>query len=41
VLVLLLNDSLLLLEDCLSILVELKLSDHAVRGVDGDLSLLA
>jgi hypothetical protein len=41
VLVLLLNDSLLSLEDCFSVLVELKLSDHAVGGVDGNLSLLS
>jgi hypothetical protein len=41
VLVLLLSDSLLSLEECLSVLVDLKLSDHAVRGVDRDLGRLA
>jgi hypothetical protein len=40
VLVLLLGDSLLSLEEGLSVLVDLKLSDQAVRGVDGELSLL-
>ena len=41
VLVLLLSDSLLLLENCLSVLVDLKGSDHAVGGVNGDLRLLS
>lgn len=41
VLVLLLSDSLLSLEECLSVLVELELSDHAIRGVNWDLRLLA
>ncbi len=40
-LVLLLSDSLLSLEECLSVLVDLKLSDQAVGGVDGDLGRLA
>ena len=38
-LVLLNSHSLLLLEDRLSVLVELKLSDHTVRGVDRNLGL--
>ena len=40
-LVLLLCDKLLSLEECLSVLVELKSSDLDVRGGDGDLGLLA
>jgi hypothetical protein len=40
-LVLLLSDSLLSLEKCLSVLVELELSDQAVRRVNGNLGLLA
>ena len=40
-LVLLLGDSLLSLEKSLSSLVELQLSDLAVGGLNGDLTLLA
>lgn len=40
-LVLLLCDKLLSLEECLSVLVELKSSDHDVGGGNGDLRLLA
>jgi hypothetical protein len=40
VLVLLLGDSLLSLEKCLSALVELEGSNEAVRGMDGNLALL-
>ena len=40
-LVLLLGDSLLSLKECLSVLVELELSDQDVAGVNGDLGLLS
>lgn len=39
VLVLLLGDSLLSLEDCFSVLVDLQLGDEAVGRVDGNLHL--
>ena len=40
VLVLLLGDSLLSLEECLSALVELEGGNEAVRGMNGNLALL-